>query len=251
MVVDSKYNDRDSGYWKFNTKFLSNKQFVELLNSEINQTIQCTKDRNPADRWEIIKARIKKTAAKFSREYASEEKNIICNLTEQVNNYESRFHLTEEEDKLLLHTKAELEEKVLERASGVMFRSKAKWYEEGEKNTKYFFALEKAKYNRKTCFKIIGESGEEVDDQVQILSIQRDFYQDLYRVDQDVNFNMENIHGIYVLVDIQQKQQEQISRKDLLEAIKLMNNNKTPGQDGLLLIFIKYSGHGYRTCSMT
>ena len=40
-----------------------------------------------------------------------------------------------------------------------MFRSKVKWYEEGEKNTKYFYSLEKARYNAKTCYKIIDELG--------------------------------------------------------------------------------------------
>ena len=53
-------------------------------------------------------------------------------------NLKGRLPLTEEEDKLLDDTKMELEDKLLDRVKGIMFRCKAKWYEEGEEKHKVF-----------------------------------------------------------------------------------------------------------------
>ena len=41
-------------------------------------------------------------------------------------------------------------------------RSKAKWVEEGEKNTKYFLNLEKRNYNSACIKKLITEDGTEI-----------------------------------------------------------------------------------------
>ena len=43
----------------------------------------------------------------------------------------------------LVNAKRELEEIVEYRTKGSIVRSKAKWYNDGEKNTKYFLQLEK------------------------------------------------------------------------------------------------------------
>ena len=42
-------------------------------------------------------------------------------------------------------------------------------YEEGEKNTKYFYSLEKAKYNAKTCYQLVLDDGTEINSKDQLL----------------------------------------------------------------------------------
>ena len=49
----------------------------------------------------------------------------------------------------LINAKRELEEIIEYRTKGSIVRSKAKWYNDGEKNTKYFLQLEKRHYKRK------------------------------------------------------------------------------------------------------
>ena len=146
--------------------------------------------------------------------------------------------MNEQQDKLYEETKAELEELAMENIIGVMFRSKVRWYEQGEKNTKYFYSLEKAKYNAKTCYKII-EQDQEITNPSEILECQKKFYQNLYSQDEDVNFNMTNRFGILVSESNRIQQDQQITMKELEEAIKTMNNNKTPGEDGIPADFYK------------
>ena len=233
MVLDLNPFERGAGYWKFNCSLLTNLEFIQLLNQEIELTIESCQQKTARETWENIKVRIKKMARKYAAEKSAQNKLIIAQLSERLNGYEARLPLTLEEDKLMEETRVELEEKTLERIQGVMFRSKAKWYEEGEKNTKYFYSLEKAKYNAKTCYQMLDDKNNVLDTKDQILEHQRQFYSELYEKDDFVKFSLSNQTGITVPEEIRLQQDKQITMTDLAEAIKTMNNNKTPGQDGI------------------
>ena len=239
MCVNLEPFERGAGYWKFNTTFLQNKEFVEKMNLEIETTLQATNNQSPIGKWETLKKRIKKFAQNFVRNSVTQDKIVIAQLSERVNEYESRLPLLEEEDNLLELTRAELEEKTLERIKGVIFRSKCKWYEQGERNTKYFYSLEKAKYNAKTCYKIIDDQGQELVQADQIITKQYKFYSELYQEEKDVIFTLKNNSSTRVPQEIKIMQEQQLTIRDLEEAIKTMNNQKTPGEDGIPVDFYK------------
>ena len=239
MVLDLEHDERGGGYWKLNSTYLHDINYVQRINEEIETTIKLCNQKSCVETGEIIKVRVKKASIDYAKNRTSEEKVIISNLSEKVNDYQSNFPLSKEDDELLQKTIIDLEERILERAKGMLFRSKVKWYELGEKNNKYFFNLEKARYNAKTCFKIIDENGVEVTGTEQILETQYKYYKKLYDVDQDVEFGMENRYGIQVPTEIKLIQDEQISQDEVENAIKTMNSGKTPGQDGLPAEFYK------------
>ena len=141
--------ERGLGYWKFNTSLLHKHDFVQLMREEILVTLEASESKLPGQKWEILKDRIRTITKKYSKKHVNEEKVVIAQLSEIVSGYESNLPLNREDMNLYEESKAELEEKSLERIRGVMFRSKVKWYEEGEKSSKYFFSLEKARYNAK------------------------------------------------------------------------------------------------------
>ena len=221
MVLELEQTERGTGYWKFNNTLLQKKEFVEQMNQEIESTLQASSQNSSMETWEILKNRIRKTAKSFAKKNSSTDKLIIAQLSEKINDYESRLPLTQEEDQLWAETKADLEEKTLERIQGVMFRSKAKWYEEGERNTKYFYSLEKAKYNAKTCFTLIDQNGKELKQNDEILGAQKKFYQELYEEDKDVHFNLKNTKGVYVPEGIRENQNQQITLSDLGRSSKI------------------------------
>ena len=239
MVINTTLFERGSGYWKFNNLLLQDGEFVKIMNKELQTTIAASTQQDPKTKWETVKKRIKTTSVKYSRSKVNETQLVISALAEEVNTYEERFPLPQEEDEMYINTKTELEEKQLQRIAGVMFRSKARWYEQGERNTKYFFALEKARYNYKTCYKLINDLGQEITNPYQILEVQKQFYQELYSVDKDVEFNLNNTYNIYVPENIRKLQEVKLSEQDIQVAVKRMNNNKTPGQDGIPVDFYK------------
>ena len=232
-------SDRGVGYWKFNTKYLKDINFVSSMKQQLEACIERNGKQEPDHRWELIKKEIKKIATKYARERVCEEKIVIAQLAEKVNEYEVSFPLNKEEHDLWQKTKADFEEKLQEQAKAIIFRSKVKWYEEGEQNSRYFFSLEKARYNAKTCYKIINEENFEIVDPKLILEEQRKFYEKLYSVDEDVCFTLINQSGIQVPESIKQDQDNQILICELEEAIRTMNNNKTPGSDGIPVDFYK------------
>ena len=238
-VFDLQYAERGVGFWKFNCQLLKDKEFVELMNREIELCITAARQKNPKEKWEIIKQRVKKVTREYARNKVAERKIIIAQLSEEICDYESKLPLNKEEDEILQKSKLELEELLAERVRAIMFRSKVKWYEEGEKSTKYFFSLEKAKYNAKTCYKILSQNDIEVTDPQQILQKQKLFYQNLYSKDEDVCFDMKNEYQVQVLYDVKVLQCQQVNKNDLKLAMKGMSNNKTPGNDGIPIDFYK------------
>ena len=64
--------------------------------------------------------------------------------------------------------KSELNEIYSTRGKEAMFRSKAKWVEQGEKPTKYFFNLEKRNYEKKIITQLKISDGKIISDIKQI-----------------------------------------------------------------------------------
>ena len=54
------------------------------------------------------------------------------------------------------------------KTQGSIIRSKTRWYNEGEKNTKYFLNLEKRHFNRKTIRGLKLENGTKIDSDKEI-----------------------------------------------------------------------------------
>ena len=71
-----------------------------MINQEIETTLEAARSKNPQEKWEILKKRIKKVSLNFSRSIVSEEKLIIEQLSETVNEYESRLPLPQEEEEI-------------------------------------------------------------------------------------------------------------------------------------------------------
>ena len=239
IALDVNHVERGTGFWKMNTLHLTDPTYVEKINIEIDRIVSCSKSKTRIWTWEKIKERVKKVTQEYARQKGSEEKLIIAQLSEKVNLLEDKIPLTTEEQKNLENTKLDLELKIEERIQGVIFRSKARWYEHGEKSSKYFFALEKAKYNAKTCYRIIDDEGNITENQKEIIEQQRQFYEELYSRDENVEFNLTNETNIRVPEKIRKEQQIQLTMTDLQNAAKSLKNNKTPGEDGIPVDFYK------------
>ena len=95
-----------------------------------------------------------------------------------------------------MNSKADIEQLLMEKTKNQIFRTKTKWYEMGEVNSKYFFNLEKHRYNARLCNRIFTEDGRTLKNPQQILKEQENFYRNLYRSNDEVNFDIINTGGI-------------------------------------------------------
>ena len=63
---------------------------------------------------------------------------------------------------------------------GAIIRSRVQWFEEGEKNSKYFFNLEKRASNMKTIHRLRLQNDSITEDPVEILNEMKNYYKILY-----------------------------------------------------------------------
>ena len=87
--------------------------------------------------------------------------------------------------------KEELQKIIEYRNKGAILRSKSRWYNEGEKNTKYFLNLEKRHSKQGTISQMKLSDGVFVISNKDILSECESFYKNLYvsKIDNSVNFD--------------------------------------------------------------
>ena len=111
-----------------------------------------------------------------SRLKQDKEKCLENRLTELDNKSKQSVYL-EKDEKERLDIKEKLSQIYKEKSIGYQIRSRAKWVEEGEKSTSYFFRLEKARQTSNCVEVLRDKSGnEKKTDDADILKIAHDFY---------------------------------------------------------------------------
>ena len=232
VAIETSETERGKGYWKFNTSLLQDEEFVEFMNKQIDAILANTIYLNPLERWEKIKKQIATKIQSYTRKASSTKKLVISQLMEKIDEMQYRFPLNKQEMSIYQNSIDELHGAQNEYVKGVIFRSKAKWYQDGEKGTKYFLNLEKARFNAKTC-SVIVDGDSEITDPEKILSKQKEFYQELYARDPTINFSLTNTTDIKVPESLHEVLNRPFNEQDIKDAVFSMKLNKTPGKDGI------------------
>ena len=76
-------------------------------------------------------------------------------------------------------------------AEGAKIRSRAKWIEEGEKPTRYFFRLEKQRAEKNSFDSIVDTDGSEKTSQADIKRVFKNFYRDLHAKDNSIDMQIQ------------------------------------------------------------
>ncbi len=150
-------------------------------------------------------------------------------------------NLSDEEIMELKTTQLELDKLYTDLAKGSFIRSRAKWTEEGEKNSSYFFALEKRNYKCKSL-SALNINNTLCKDPVQISDVISSFYENLYKSefqeDRCEAFLQQACnHAPVVTDDLKSLCDEELTITELNNALKSMKKNKAPGIDGLPVEF--------------
>lgn len=115
--------------------------------------------------WETIKLQCRGSSIQYSSFKKRNRKNKIRSLEEEIKKLEENINGNPQGDnsmqnrERLIKAKEELDEEVEEETRGYIIRSKATWYEEGEKSNKFFLNLEKRNHNQKKITKLKLENG--------------------------------------------------------------------------------------------
>ena len=171
---------RGKGYWKFNTSLLDDNQFIENLRAELTEWVKLVDYLDAQQKWEWVKYKIRLFCIQYSKQKAKQTNKEMETLRSKVSEFENELGGDERNMNDYLEAKSRLEELMDEKTKGTILRAKIRWYESGEKSTKYFFNLEKRNHHKKTINKLV-VNGNEINDKKEILKEGKKFYENLYK----------------------------------------------------------------------
>ena len=149
-------------FWKFNASLVDDANFVTLINDSV--PIWLHEFKTVTDKrllWELIKYRIRQVSIKYSKEKAFKRRKKISDIEASLKAYEEKCSSCPSPENIENYEILKLEyDGIYDLLSrGAIIRSKAAWYESGEKNNKYFLNLESHKKAKSSVRKIFNKDG--------------------------------------------------------------------------------------------
>ena len=232
-----------TGVWKLYNSLLTNSEFCKGIKEKIEQVYaNCERSHlTNSDKWDLIKSKCQDYAKEYSKNKSKTNAELLNNLYRldyelkhqnlETDNFELELETKEQATQQI---KLKIEELESAKMQGTAFRCHYKWEKEGDsKMTKYFFALEKRNYNNKTMFTILLKDGTICSEQKHILAEQRKLYEELYTMNPNISFNIQNTTKIR-LTEMQKSELDlEITIEECTRALNELKNNKVPGCDGL------------------
>lgn len=250
IQTDDYQKTRGPGFWKFNSSLLRDNKYVEPLRDQISQSkLKYDNIEDKSLKWDLIKMEIRSFTIQYSKRKArakrTEEKeilNAINTLQKELEKQPQNNVLKHQIDTL----KQQLDTILQNKIKGTILRSKARWFEEGERNSKYFLNLEKRNRAQKYITKLKTSPDKVITDASEILKEEKKFYEKLYTSknpnidapDFDEFFRDEHVTK---LNEVQKQSCEgDLSAAECLNALKGFRSGRTPGTDGLNTEFYKF-----------
>ena len=144
--------EKGLGFWKFNQSLLQDEIYVSKLHAELENFKQKYIDVEDLSlRWDLIKMEMRGFTVKYSKNKARKRKSTETLLRNQINDLYKRAEAEPNNKQIICqihNTRLHLQKIMQYKTKGAILRSKVRWHESGERNTRYFFNLEKQNYER-------------------------------------------------------------------------------------------------------
>ena len=167
----------------FMNNVLLKHKFITELNLKINQLHET--NMNPHQKLEYLKMSIRSTALEIASNYKKERSAEMQNLRHDIAFWQTSFERAAD-DTFRTHAKLKLDEVICKRdkildsvGEYICNRLKSKWYQEGEKGTKYFLNMQKSRGN-KLDLQVLSRDNVTTENPDEIDKMVESFYKTLY-----------------------------------------------------------------------
>ena len=168
--IEPHFTKRGKGVWKLNNSVLKEKKYCDIINETIESAVNMSNSLNPGERWDAIKLQVIKASQSYCRKRASDRKVVLSQLEEYLRKFDDESEMSVSERQVYYRTKQDYEDLMDEKVKGALFRSKCQYYNEGERNTKYFYNLEKSRSGAKNVVTLIDDKDIEIKNPKEILN---------------------------------------------------------------------------------
>ena len=238
-LKDINMQEKGRGVWKLNTSFLDEEDYVKgIIENKakwLNEFIEVT---DAVLKWELVKYKIRQYSRKYGKQKALKMKMEETQLEARLQEIETLMDSNEdavdvEEESRVRNRLQEISEY---KTNGLIMRSQARWHEKGEKSTKYFLRLETRNKIRKSLRKLKKSDDSFTTDPAEILSMQADFYENLYKA--RTNKTAEELNEYLSTIETPTLTEEErssceglITEEECRKTVKTFKANKSPGND--------------------
>ena len=192
-------------------------------------------------RWEYLRYKVRDFSKQYSVDKARERRAKRNKLELRVKEVDALISSNAEETLIQEYQKCkhQLSEEIYNYVTqGIIIRSKVDWYEQGEKSSKYFYNLEKRNKAKSHIRKILNSNLVELSEPETVFSSIKSFYSTLYKKRNDKTetdcYNYLKTRNLPKLTDNESRLCEgELTKRECWEALQTMENNKSPGNDGL------------------
>ena len=197
-------------------------------------------------------SQIRQVTMKYSKEKARQRRKNISDIEASLRTCEERCNESPsaENQEQLERLQMEYDSIYEEIAKDAIIRSKATWYEKGEKSNKYFLNLEThKKVSKSSVRKVFNREGVLITDLKKTLQEAHKFYSNLCKQDplnpsEDILNSFLNNPKIPKLSDNDIRTcDEKLTADECYKSLQLFKSNTSPGNDGLTVEFYRAFWH--------
>ena len=236
-------SERGPSFWKFNSTLVNDSDYRFLLDENIKNWLEEFKE--VVDKrvlWDLLKYKIRQLTIKYSKKKAHSRKAKIKDLEEKLQNCTKNCENdpSKENSEELECLQAQYDDLYDYITQGAIIRSRANWYEKGEKNNKYFLNLEKSNKKKSCVRSIVTGDGTITVNPKTIMNELESFYSNLYSEENSGHSSsfLDDVKEFPTLTEeIRNSCKGKIEYNECFKVLQSFQKNKTPGNDGLTIEF--------------
>ncbi|KAG7581014.1 Reverse transcriptase zinc-binding domain [Arabidopsis suecica] len=192
----------------------------------------------PSPEGGIFTQRVKncrRTISKWKKSNSTNSEKLIKELQDKIDSAQEDDSISAAE---LLAIKWKLCDAYREEEIFWKMKSRETWYQEGDKNTKFFHAITKQRRARNKILGLLNDDGMWVDKEVGIERLAVDYFKDLFTTSDPQEFHsvLQDVPTM-ISEDMNQKLTREISPEEVKRALFSLHPDKAPGPDGMTAFF--------------
>ena len=245
LTFDVNNQPRGEGYRLFNNNLLEDGIFTtEIESFWTNWLTKKNEFNTPLKWWDTAKHNFKNIAVKRSTQLSKYQRHEHRRLEKKILHLQQRLANGDNSiSEAYLQAKNELQHYHLNQMAAIAARTKIQYTEEGEKSTRYFFSLENQQKTKQTIKVLTKTNLDTITDTHDIIKETHTFYKTLYTAQATDPYKQTEFLNMPTPTLTQPDRnlcEGHITENELQTALKTMENNKSPGLDGLSTNFYKH-----------
>ena len=244
IITTNNSNNLGKGTWTLDREILKDTEYFDKVERICNKW-QGKKDKfeNTLLWWDSLKKKIRRESRSYSYEKKQNQNKYLKSLNKRLRNLKRKITPPEKMVEFTKQIQEEIKRIEIEKVKKHIKGAKARYVEEGERCTNYFFRLENKRKMDTIMNEIEKQDGTIATTTEEILKETKSFYQNLYKnkTENAVSEGLQNIFLSKIDKKLSTDQakilEEDITEFEMKHAIFTTQKNKSPGPDGLPIEF--------------